>query len=274
VLWAFDGRLLLVAILAVFLLATEAGFRRGRRYRQRSGESVKAHVGALQAGLLGLLALLLGFTFAMAVSRFDTRKSLVLAESNAIGTAYLRADILPAAQRLEFRRQFKPYVAARLGFFEAGIDERRLEAAHETATRICERLWSTAAAAAEQDPHAVSNGLLIQSLNDMFDFIERRRVALDDHVPETVIWLLIVVSASALGFIGYGNGLADERHFASTALFAATIALVLAIILDLDRPRRGMVRVSQVSMLRLQATLDADTRGLHAQTGGVTPASK
>lgn len=98
--------------------------------------------GALQGAVLGLLALLLGFTFAMAVQRFETRKSLVLEESNAIGTASLRAQFLPVAQQQEAAQLFKRCVAARVEFYNAGIDESRLDAAFATSAQIQRQLWA------------------------------------------------------------------------------------------------------------------------------------
>lgn len=254
-LWGINEILLLLAAIAAFLVVIEFGFRLGRNRRRQSSEAEHAHVGALQASLLGLLGLLLGFTFAMAVSRFDTRKSLVLEEANAIGTAYLRIDLLPAQQRPELKRLFREYVETRLAFYEAGVKKVRLEEANASASRLQEHIWTLASTAAAQDPDSVMAGLLIQALNEMFDLREKRQVALDNHVPETVIYLLFAVALGALGFISYGTGLTGERRHRSTAIFALLIALVLTVILDLDRPRRGLVRVSQESMLRLQASL-------------------
>ena len=255
-LWGIDEFLLFLAALAAFALAMEAGFRLGRRHRDRSDGYTTTHVSALQAALLGLLALLLGFTFAMAVSRFDTRKSLVVDEANAIGTTYLRAQLLPPPQRQELVTLLKAYVAARLAFFDAGVDKARLDAAYAAASRIEGQLWASAIVLAEQDRRSVTAGLFIQSLNDVIDLNEKRRVALENHVPDIVIYLLFAVSMVAVGFIAYGGGLAGQRRHGSTAIFALLIALVLATILDIDRPRRGLVQVVQDSMTRLKADLE------------------
>ena len=101
-LWQIDERVLMIAIFLGLLLALEIGFRLGVRRSGRSDESDCTHIGSLLASVLGLLALLLSFTFFMAQSRFDVRKTLVLDEANAIGTAYLRADFLPGDQRDAF----------------------------------------------------------------------------------------------------------------------------------------------------------------------------
>jgi len=249
---------LFFAAAAAFAVVVEAGFRLGRRYSDPADRAARDHVGALQAASLGLLALLLGFTFAMAVSRYDARKALVLDEANAIGTTYLRAGLLPAAQQEEIRKLLKSYVAARLEFYEARVDASRLAAAGAAAARIEGELWKLAGSAVALDARSVPAGLFVQSLNELIDLNEKRRVALDNRVPAVVLYLLYAVSVGALGFIAYGYGLAGRRRHGSTMAFALLVAMVLTVILDLDRPRRGLILVSQESMLRLKASLDQD----------------
>lgn len=257
-LWSISELAVVLGGLVVFCSVTEVGFQLGRRRRAGADEGLQSHMSALQAALLGLLALLLGFTFAMAVARFDTRKALVLEEANAIGTTYLRAQLLPPPHRQELLHLLRTYVDARLAFYDAGIDRVRLDAAHTTTIGLQEQLWRVTVALAEHDPHSVPIGLFIQALNDVIDLHEKRLRALENHVPETVLVLVFGVAAVALGFIGHSCGLSGgTRRFASTALVAALIVLVLAIILDLDRPRRGLIKVSQDSMVRLKATLEA-----------------
>lgn len=259
-LWGIEEHWVFLAIFAGFLAALEAGFRLGRRHSNVCDESDRAQIGALQAAVLGLLALLLGFTFLMAVSRFDTRKSLVLDEANAIGTSFLRSKLLPAVQRDEAPGLLRAYVAARLAFDSARNDLDRIETANAEASRIEGQLWTLAAAAASQDQRSVPTGLFIQSLNEVIDIREKRQAALDNHVPEAVIYLLLTVSVAALCLVAYGCGLANRRRMASNAIVGLLIALVLTIILDIDRPRRGLIQVSQDSLLRLKATLEQDAR--------------
>lgn len=259
-LWETNELVLLLVVLAGFLATLEAGFRLGLCRSDGSDDADHSHCGALQTAMFGLLALLLGFTFLMAVSRFDTRKELVLDEANAIGTTFLRSKLLPAAQRDAVPGLLKSYVAARLAFHNASNDRARLDAVNADASLIEEQLWALSAAAAAQDQRSVTTGLFIQSLNDMIDIREKRQVALDNHVPEAVIYLLLAVSATALGLLAYGCGLSKKRRLRSNALFALLIALVLMTILDIDRPRRGLIEVSQDSLLRLKATLEQGAR--------------
>jgi hypothetical protein len=253
-LWKTDYLVLLPAAIAVFFVVTEVGFRLGLHYRYGTDEAAQAHVGALQASLLGLVALLFGFTFAMAVARFDTYKTLVVKEANAIGTTYLRSQFLSPPQRQQLASLLRDYVAARVQFYDAGMDEVRIEAANISAFRLQQQMWRIATEAATQDPRSIPVGLLIQSLNDTINLSEERRAALANHVPDAVVYLLLAVSLSALAFVGYDWGLVGRRH-ASIPLLVVLTALVIVTILDIDRPRGGLIPASQESMLRLQKSM-------------------
>jgi hypothetical protein len=132
-LWEIDQVALFGAAFAGFLVALEGGYRIGTSRRGDGDEGASSHVSALQAAVLGLLALLLGFAFAMAVSRFDTRKALVLDEANAIGTAYDRARFFSDSTRQRAQRILLAYTVARLDFYQAGVDSYRLDAASNAA---------------------------------------------------------------------------------------------------------------------------------------------
>jgi len=258
-LWRFDETVLFFAALAAFLAVIEISFRLGRRHRDRNDDTMKSHFNALQAALLGLLALLLGFNFAMAASRFEARNLLLQDEVNAIRTAYLRAQLVPPAYQQEFTGMLRAYAAARIEFLRAGIDQSLLEAAHGNASRLDAQLWASTSKMIAQDPNGFPKQMFIQSLNDMFNVNEKRRAALDNHVPEVVMYILFVVALGAMRFIAYGYGLTGRRRHGSTAIFALLIALVLTIIVDLDQPRTGVIRVGEESMLRLKTDLEQKT---------------
>lgn len=242
-----------------FLLAAELGFRMRRKFGSVDDSHLHNHVQALQTALLGLLALLVGFTLAMAVSRFDTRKELVLTESNAIGTAYLRTDLLGEPNRSEAARLLRAYVDARLAFYDAGDDAGRLAAANAETQRLQAKLWAVAVDAAAKDAKPLSASLFVQALNDVIDLHEKRLRALENRVPEVVFYLLFIVAAVGIGFIGYGAGLSGRRYFRSTALVSLLVVLVIVVIMDLDRPRRGLITVSQNSMLALKKSVAENT---------------
>jgi hypothetical protein len=248
---------LLAIAIAGFLVSLEAGYRLGERRLAASDDREKSHTSALQGATLGLLALLLGFTFAMAVTRYDNRKAVVLEQANAIGTAELRSRLLPAAQAEAAAKLFREYVETWLAHKAAGTDAAAIAATESRAGDIETKLWDLARAATAADPHSIPAGLFATAMNDVIDLHEKRRRSLEDRVPEVVFILLFAVSAFALGQIAYSSGLSGHRHPVANVLFAGIIALVLIIIMDIDRPRRGLIQVSQDSLLRLQESLQS-----------------
>lgn len=257
--WQTNEWIVFLGATALFMTTMEVGFRLGRRSHHQDDRD-KAHVSALQATALLLLALLLGFTFSMAVSRYDARKALLVEEANAIGTSFLRVQFLSEPERGEALSLLREYVDRRLEFYNAGIDPARLAAARTSAQEIEQRLWAVTVGAATQETQSVPAGLFILSLNEMLDDNERRFAAMENHVPEAVLHLLLLVSTVSLGFLAYGCGLSRRRHFVMNTIFAVLIALVITVILDIDRPRRGLVRVSQDSMIRLREALRQPVR--------------
>lgn len=237
----FHEHTLFFVVFGLLLAVMEVGFRLGRAHLARRDDGARTHAGILQTGLLGLLALLLGFNFSIASSRFEARKALHQEEVNAIGTTWLRARLLPAPQREEMAGLLRRYVAARL---QAGADDPAVD----------QRMWQLAQDVAAS-PGAAYATLFIQAHNEMSNVKWKRRAALDNHVPEAVLDVLLAVALGTLGVIAYGYGLAGRRRHVSTAVYALLIALVLATIVDFDRPAEGFIRIGEEGMLRLQHAL-------------------
>jgi hypothetical protein len=245
-------------MLILLVLVTEAGYRAGGKVRSRLEETARSQVGVISGALLGLLALLLGFTFAMAQSRYALRQELVVEEANDIGTTYLRSRMLPEPNKTEIASLLRSYVEARLDFFRAGVDEEQLKEAQNKAIQLQNQLWSNATSAVQKDDRMATTGLFIQSLNNVIDTQAKRLAAMDNHVPESVLLLLFIVALMAMLGVGYGTGLSAHRNLFSTTMMSLLFMLVITVIIDLDRPRRGWIRVSQNSMIRLQESLSTD----------------
>lgn len=254
-LYRADEWLIFVMVLGLALGATEAGFRLGRRGRSGIDAAAHAQIGTIQASVLGVLALLLGFSFAMAASRFDVRKQLVLDESNAIGTALLRARLLPEPHGREIAMLLRQYVDARLAFYQAGIDPAKRRMANDNTAQLHERLWREAATVAAQDHHAVITGLFVQTLGDVIDLHAKRVAALENHVPGNIFLLLYFSVAAAMGLTGYSCGMAGARNLAATVTVSLLITAVILLIVDLDRPQRGLIQVGQQSLIDLRNSL-------------------
>jgi hypothetical protein len=238
--------------LAVMLAATETGFRLGRRSAENTADKTKSIVSTVEAAILGVLGLLLGFTMSMAVSRFEARKQLVLNEANAIGTSCLRTELLPAAEGSEIASVLRQYITVRVQYGSAGVDQTQLESLRRQTARLQSEFWTRAVAYSQKDPNPVRAGLLLQSLNQAIDLEATRRMAFQNHVPPSVIYVNAIVGVLAATLVGYAFGLNGRRQIFSMCMLALAITLVLALIIDLDRPRAGFIRVSQQPMTDLQ----------------------
>ena len=257
VLYGLPLWLIFLLLIGLLLAADEVGFRFGRRKRDTATELARSQFTHVQGALFGLFALLLGFTFAMALTRFDQRTDMVVKESNAIGTVALGVPLLPAAQRTRMNELIHRYVAARVEAGGGNLHTPRWRALDEEATRLQDQLWQQAVAAAEAEPQSIPVGWMLQAVSAMGDAKEDRYAAQENHVPESVLMLLIAFALLTSGAVGYGNALAGGRALATAAVFTVLIVNVLMVIIDLDRPSRGLINVSQEPMIKLQKSLNA-----------------
>ena len=247
---------LIAALLLVALFGCgEAGYliarRRGRKHGM-ADDATRSQFGNIQAAVLGLVALLLAFTFSMAVARYDLRKQLVVEEANAIGTLQLRAQLLPDAQKGVSLGLIARYIEARIEYANAGTDPERISLAqHHTAT-IQRLLWLQAEALAAREDKSYPSNLYTVALNEVIDLPSKRAAAMNNHVPETVIWLLLVSSALSLAIVGYGFGLGQQRNNFSLVALSVLIVLVIMLIVDFDRPRRGFIEVDESAIVQLR----------------------
>ena len=233
--------------------AAELGFFAGRRRKDRAGVAPrKEHVTAVQGAVAALLGLLLAFTVSMAVGRFEDRKRAVVDEANAIGTAYLRVSLLPEPLRTEGADAFGKYIDARLKLARpdwstpAGVADRA-----ET-TRLQRQLWSIGVAAGRLDQRSVTYGLYVSALNEMIDSAGRRDAGLRNHLPESVLYVIFAVCLITVGVLGYASGLGGQRSLVAVLVISVVLAIVVFLILDFDRPYRGLIQIGQQGMIELK----------------------
>ncbi len=250
-----NSGLIALMLLISMGLAMKLGRYVGGRGRHHHNEESKSQVGAVQGSLLGLLALLLGFTFSLALNRYDDRSKAVVAEANAIGTAWLRTDLLAEDSRAEAKALMSRYGILRLeaGRVPASEHERRAELVGAAET-VFAQLWAIASAETATKPGPVSMSFAA-SLNDMIDALGARDAAIERHVPELVLFLMFATFVLLGSILGYSSGLtAVKAGFPIYAMLILIVVLVFVII-DLDRPRRGLIEVNQASMQAVSETM-------------------
>jgi hypothetical protein len=213
--------------------------------------------------VLGVLGLLIGFTISMAVSRFELRTQLVLDEANAIGTSYLRTELIPEPDRSYIAGRLREYVGLRLRDTRAVDDVSTLKNpiairnAREETRRLQNAFWMRAVSRAQKDPNPVTTGLLLQSLNQVIDLEAARWTGFNNHVPPTVIHMNALVALVAALLVGYTIGLAGQRNIFSVCLLATAITLSLVVIIDLDRSRQGLITVTQQPLIDLEQQMSS-----------------
>lgn len=246
---------LVLGILCVLLaLAAEAGFRLGFRLHEKGDEARKGQIGGVQGAILGLLGLLLGFTFSMSANRYEARRALVLQEANCIGTTYLRAALLTENRQPAVENLLRRYVDARIDFYEAGEKLARQREVERVTSGLQGELWAHAVGAAKEAPTPVTVSF-IDSLNDTIDTDAARVNALRTHVPSAVWLLVLMVSVCGCCVNGYSAGSSGRRNGFASWVLPLMIALAITFIADLDRPRGGMIGISQQPMLDLRESL-------------------
>ena len=240
-----------VALLALVLqvVAVEVGWRASSRVAVVTDAS-RAQATAVQASALALLGLLLAFTFSMSAARFEARRELVVAEANALGTAHLRAGLAPEDARGSLRALLVAHAAARLDYLQARDEAGRSEAlrASDHALRHLEQAVETTVRAAPQD---VGRALLVPAVNALADLQAQQLAAHEARVPATIVALLVVHSVVALGLVGWCFGLHGGAHRGACGVLVVLLALILLVILDLDDPRHGRIRVSTAPLARM-----------------------
>lgn len=242
--WLATGGLVLLIVLLL-----EAGRRIGAHRRQVDPEGASAGLGAIEGAMFGLMGLLIAFTFSGAAGRFDARRQLVGQEANAIGTAYLRIDLLPVAAQPALREDFRNYLDLRIAAFRK--IRRNIEAANEDFARASElqnKIWAEAVAGCQQANSPAVTSLVLSSMNDMIDMTTTRLVAQQTHPPEVIFYGLgLLILATSL-LAGYGMSAGRKRSWLHAILFAAIMAAIY-VILDIEYPRVGLVRLDNADQV-------------------------
>jgi hypothetical protein len=245
-------------LFVLMMLATEVGIRFGSGTRARRREEETSYIDFIQGGVLGLLSLLLGFTYALAADRHDARTELQVREANALGTAYLRAGLVTDPSRSELRESIRQYVDAAVQSVDV-IDNPVVAAENlQRAERALQMLWPTGLRSIEGREPTEADSLLLQSLNDVIDLHEQRIAAFEYRVPKIILWVLFFLAVASMALTGYAIGLNGSRKFFLTTGMTILVVAVILVIIDLQHPQQGFIRVSQKSMIRLRNRLQVE----------------
>jgi hypothetical protein len=239
----------LVFLIVSLALVTSAllGYRLALSTRINEDSHHHEHITGLREGLFVLVALLMGFTVAMVLPRYDQRNQLVIDEANAIGTTMLRAEILPEPERGRTLELLREYVVVRSDFArQTLLDRGSLDRVTQRTKAIQRQLWQEMVATQQKPTDVVVTYL--QSLNTMIDIAETRLAAFESRIPTTV-WLIILLVAA---FQSFTTGFSLKRRFwFSLMMTPLVVAMVMALVVNLDSPHTGLIGLNQNSMERL-----------------------
>src|SRR5262245_34797260 len=234
-----------VTLFACMLLLIETGRRVGTRRLAQDAEGARAGVGAVEGAVFGLLGLLLAFSFSGAATRFDHRRELITLEVNAIGTAWLRIDLLPADVQPIIRDGFRRYLDARLAAYGKASDIAAARAELASAGQAQAEIWAKAVEVCRTTRGEAARMLLLPALNEMFDIAQERTLAVQVHPPAAIFVMLVLLALGCSVLVGYGMAGGRRRSLLHMVGFAAAISIAAYIILDLEFPRLGLIQVSE-----------------------------
>jgi hypothetical protein len=247
------GTILLVSIAC----AAAAGTWLRARLAARRGKDEGSNESYIVSAVLGLLALLLGFTFSLAIERFEIRRELVVQDANAIGTAYLRVQLLDEPHKTRLSDLLVAYTDNRIALAKVPAGQGGAMLAWDD--KLLTDIWSATAAAFDSVRTTAFANALLESMNAMIDLDSARRAARQAHVPSEVFVLLLIYVIGTAGVLGYVLGKGRSRFAAAFLLLLLSLSFLL--IIDIDRATSG-------SIVESQGPMEALSQSLHAQPPG------
>jgi hypothetical protein len=233
-----------VSLFIGMVVCLEIGRGFGKRKLAKDPQGGMSGFGVAEGAVFGLYGLLVAFTFSGAGTRFDTRRELIAEEANAIGTAYLRLDLLPADSQLALRRLFREYLDSRLEVYRRLPDIDAVRAELSKCARLQVEVWAQAVAATRlPGGHPEAGKLLLPALNTMIDITTTRTMAARMHPPRIIFWLLFVLALVCSLLAGFEMASSKQRSWLHIMAFAAITVISVYVILDIEYPRTGFIRV-------------------------------
>ncbi len=252
---------LLAPLLGLFLMLLMVamaivGRRLGLKQKLVDGGGYKAGSAATQGTIFALLGLLIAFTFSQADDRFNGRRSLITDEANIVGSAYLYLDMLPPVQRDSLRALFRQYLDSRIATYRDLSDPQAETRELARTQKFQDEIWRQTIAACELQPNARMQ--LLPAVNDMFNIVTTRTMAFRTHSPTTIYVMLALMAVAAAFMAGYET--ADSKYVPWVHLlcFGGAVALTFMVILDLEFPRFGFIRIDSSDWVLIETRKSMD----------------
>lgn len=251
--WLYTAPLWLIVVLITLMVlgALEAGHWLGRLAPVEDKQ-----VATISAPIVAMVGLLLAFSFSITADRYAARRQATVQEANAVGTFWLRTALVPEPVRSQMRSRVRRYVDVHLAHRQAGTDTARLQALEMEATRLQQELWDLFVADAERAPEAARVRLVAPALNEMIDDAATALAAKENRLPDAIFDYLLALVAIAGVVLGY-RPRAERRNWVLWGLFVVVVVSTLAVLCDMDRPRRGFIESDKTPYLRLRESMQS-----------------
>jgi hypothetical protein len=232
--------LFLLMLLVYFIAKMMTGLRPFQSFADEN-------INPIEGSLLGLLALLLAFTFSMSASRYEARRNVMVSEANDIGTVILRCDLYPDSTARKLKMYLKDYVESRINYFQAGESKSKENTAIEATERIGKQIWAEVALASKTKDNLVASNQMIPALNAMLDIVTNRSAEKNATVPDSILWLMFLLCIICSFIVGFHPSKSKNR-FVISIVFSLMVSACIHLIIDLDRPRKGLINMKDTQL--------------------------
>ena len=238
--------LLFAIFFCVIILCNWLGFRYKKRQLDKFPGQVHEGMSSIEGSILGVLSLLLGFSFNVAVSKFEARRHLLVEETNVIETAILRCDLYPDSIRSALRADFKEYVETRVAYYQFKYDEAEIQKEMVKAEEISSKIWETVTFFSKDPEFRIRSQHMIPIVNEMIDIITTRDAMRISRVPPLILWTLLTFVLLAAFLLG-SDYKGHKRNVTLVIGYALVMTLTLNLINELNHPRQGFITLDDVA---------------------------
>jgi len=240
--FAFPAWVMAIIVFVLILSANALGFNYRRRLLEKHPDDVPESLGTLEGSLLGLMALMLAFSFGMGATKFESRRTLAVKEANAIGAAILRTNMYPDSIRHLFLADFDIYIDKRMDYYQANYHTEDRDAAIRAADEISLRMFKRATALSHDPANLVSSQQMVPILNEMIDLVVERDAMRAARIPTLILVMLLLLTMVSAFMSGYSHK-AKKRNLVMILAFTLMTTFTLYIVMELDRPQRGLITI-------------------------------
>lgn len=253
-----QSTLITVGVFIGMLLSIELGRKAGRRWLAKDPKHGREGLSTIEAAVFALMGLMIAFSFSGAAGRFDARRNQIATEANAIGTAWLRLDTLPEENQGALRSAFREYTDSRIRTFRLIGDEPELAQEMMHSARLQKDIWTSSVQACQASSSPLLMNIMLPALNQMFDMATARNAMANIHPPLVIFGMLSILMLLCSFLAGYAMGGGRIRNYSHILGFAIMLAAVFYVILDLEYPRAGLIRIDSADAVMLNQRRSMD----------------